>query len=73
MQMRFTFRPTASIILSYSITGSITNCHNYILGVKLEMGVCNLKHYAPNCMFVLKLANCRVCLFHLNEVKFNFL
>ena len=36
MQMRFTFRPTASISLSYSITGSITNCHNYILGVKLD-------------------------------------
>ena len=36
MQMRFTFRPTTSINLSYSITGSITNCHKYILRVKLD-------------------------------------
>ena len=38
---------------------------------KLEMRV--VKHYAPNCMLVPKLAVCMIHLFHSNAVKFNFL
>ena len=37
---------------------------------KLEMFV---KHYAPNCMLVPKLAVCMIHLFNSNAVKFNFL
>ena len=32
-----------------------------------------VKHYAPNCMLVPKLAACMIHLFYLIEVKFNFL
>ena len=36
MQMRlFSYRTRSSIYMSYDITGSITKCHNDILGLKL--------------------------------------
>ena len=42
-----------------------------LFNVELEMRVC--KTLCPNCMLVPKLAASMIHLFHLNEVKFNFL
>ena len=52
----------------------LTSTHNLCFGEKIRKLECAfVKHYAPNCMLVPKLAACMIYLFHLNEVKFNFL